>query len=54
MNLQRDLDAFFTWSVSNKLFFQPTKCVNLPIFRKRNSPRHTYSVSGISLKVVKP
>ena len=25
VNLQRDLDALSTWSVSNELFFQPTK-----------------------------
>ena len=53
MNLQRDLDALFTWSVSNELFSQPTKCVNLRISRKRNSPSSNYSLHGISLEVVK-
>ena len=53
VNLQRDLDALFTWSVSNELFSQPTKCVNLRISRKRNSPSSNYSLNGISLEVVK-
>ena len=53
VNLQRDLDALSTWSVSNELFFQPTKCVNLRISRKRNSPSRNYSLNGISLEVVK-
>ena len=53
VNLQRDLDALSTWSVSNELFFQPTKCVNLRISRKRISPPRPYSLNGISLKVVK-
>ena len=53
VNLQRDLDALSSWSVSNELFFQPTKCVNLRISRKRNSPSCNYSLNGISLEVVK-
>ena len=53
VNLQRDLDALFTWSVSNELFSQPTKCVNLRISRKRNSPSRNYLLNGISLEVVK-
>ena len=53
VNLQRDLDALFTWSVSNEIFSQPTKCVNLRISRKRNSPSSNYSLNGISLEVVK-
>ena len=53
VNLQRDLDALSTWAVSNELFFQPTKCVNLRISKKRNSPSRNYSLNGISLEVVK-
>ena len=53
VNLQRDLDALSTWSVSNELFFQPTKCVNLRISRKRNSPSRNYSLNGFSFEVVK-
>ena len=34
-------------------FFQPTKCVNLLISRKRNIPSRNYSRHGISLEVVK-
>ena len=52
-NSQRDLDALSTWSVSNELFFQPTKCVNLRISRKRNSPSRNYLLNGFSLEVVK-
>ena len=43
----------FTWSISNDLFFQPTKYINLCISRKRIGPPRTYSLNGISLKVVK-
>ena len=50
VNFQRDLDALSTWSVSNELFFQPTKCVNLHVSRKRNSLPRTYSLNGISLE----
>ena len=48
-----DLDSLSAWSVSNEPFFQPTKCVNLRISRKRISPPRTYSLNGISLKLVK-
>ena len=53
VNLQRDLDALSTWSISNELSFQPTNCINLRISRKRNSPPCTYLLNGISLEVVK-
>ena len=54
VNLQRDLDALSTLVYfSNELFFQPSKCVNLRISRKRISPPRTYSLNGIRLKVVK-
>lgn len=53
VNLQRDLDALSAWSFSNDLFFQATKCINLRISRKRNSPSRNYSLNGISLEVVK-
>jgi len=49
VNLQRDLDVLSTWSVSTELFFQPTKCVNLCISRKRNRPSRNYSLHGINL-----
>ena len=39
VNLQRDLDALSTWSVSNELFFQPTKCVNC-VFLENAIVRH--------------
>ena len=53
VNFQRDLVTLYTWSVSNELFFQPTKCVYLRISRNRNSPPRTYSLNGFSLKVAK-
>lgn len=53
VNLQCDLHALSTWSVSNELLFQPTKCVNLRISRKRIDLPRTYLLNGISLKVVK-
>ena len=53
VSLPRDLDALSTWSVSNELFFQPTKCINLRISRKRNSPPRTNSLNDICVEVVK-
>ena len=41
-----------TWSLSNELYFQPTKCSNLRISRKRISPYRTYSINGIDVEVV--
>ena len=38
LHLQQDLDALSNWSLRNELFFQPTKCSNLRISRKRLSP----------------
>ena len=36
----------------NELFFQPTKCSNLRISRKRLSPPRTYVLNGINVEVV--
>ena len=41
-----------TWSLWNELYFQPTKCSNLHISRKRISPYRSYSINGIDVKVV--
>ena len=51
-NLQQDLFSLTTWSLSNKLYFQPTKCSNLRISRKRISPYCSYSINGIDVEVV--
>ena len=49
--LQQDLFSLTTWSFSNELYFQPTKCSNLHISRKRISPYRSYSISGIDVEV---
>ena len=35
------------------MYFQPAKCKNVRISRKRVSPPRTYSLNGIDLEVVK-
>lgn len=42
--LQQDLVSLTTWSLSNELYFQPTKCSNLRISRKRFSQYRSYSI----------
>ena len=50
--LQQDLVSLTTWSLSNELYFQPTKCSNLRISRKRISLYCSYSKNGIDVEVV--
>ena len=50
--LQQDLVSLTTWSLSNELYFQPTKCSNLRISRKRISSYRSYSINGIDVEVV--
>ena len=50
--LQQDLFSLTTWSLSNELYFQPTKCSSLRMSRKRISPYHSYSINGIDVEVV--
>ena len=50
--LQQDLFSLTTWSFSNELYFQPSKCSNLRITRKRISPYRSYSLNGINVEVV--
>ena len=50
--LQQDLVTLKIWSLSNELHFQPTKCSNLHISRKRISPHRSYSINGIDVEVV--
>ena len=51
--LQQNLVSLTTWSLSNELYFHPTKCSNLRISRKRISPYRSYSINGIDVEVVK-
>ena len=53
LKLQQDFFSLTTWSLSNELYFQPTKCSNLRISRKRISPYHSYSINGIDVEVVR-
>ena len=50
--LRQDLDALSNWSLRNELFFQPTKCSNLRISRKRLSPPYSYVLNGVNVEVV--
>ena len=50
--LQQDLVSLTTWSLSNELYFQPTKCSNLRISRKRMSPYRGYGTNGIDVEVL--
>ena len=52
LHLQQDLGALSNWSVRNELFFQPTKCSNLIISRKRLSPPRSYVLNGINVEVI--
>ena len=50
--IQGDLDNLLCWSLANEMNFQPSKCENLRVSRKRISPVHSYSLDSTSLKVV--
>ena len=50
--LQKDLDALSAWVLQNELSFQPAKCENLRVTRKRNSPSKAYTLNGVTLKRV--
>ena len=50
--MQQDLFSLTTWSLSNELYFQPTKCSNLRRSRKHISPCRSYSINGIDVEVV--
>ena len=52
LHLRQDLDALSNWSLRNELFFQPTKCSNLRISRKRLSPPYSYVLNGVNVEVV--
>ena len=50
--MQQDLVSLITWSSSNELYFQPTKCSNLRISGKRISPCRSNSINSIDVDVV--
>lgn len=50
--LQQDLNSLSEWASNNELRFQPAKCENLRITRKRNSPQRSYVLNGVTLKIV--
>ena len=52
--LQSDLDSLSEWSTINELDFQPHKCENLRISRKRISFEHpgSYRICNIELKCI--
>ena len=48
---QQDLVSLTTWSLSNELYFQPTKRSNLRISRNRISPYRSYSINVIDVEM---
>ena len=50
--LQSDVDSLSEWSTINELDFQPHKCENLRISRKRISFDRTYRICNIELKCI--
>ena len=53
VNLQQDLEALFASSLRTEMYFQPARCKNIRISRKRVSIQSIYSLNGIDLEVVK-
>ena len=52
VQLQQDLDALLVWALRNEIYFQPAKCKNVRISRKRVSPPLFYNLNGFDLEVV--
>ena len=50
--IKGDLDNLLCCSLANEMNFQPSKCENLRVSRKRISPVRSYSLDSTSLKVV--
>lgn len=50
--LQTDLSALNSWSVQNEIYFQPSKCHNLRISRKKVSRARLYTVNGTTVEMV--
>ena len=51
-HLQHDLQSISNWALHNELSFQPVKCENLRISRKRNSIDRSYFLHDVPLKTV--
>jgi hypothetical protein len=49
---QQDLDSLAVWASNNELMFQPIKCENLRIIRKRRSLQKSYTLNESTLKIV--
>ena len=53
LDVQHDLNSLQNWSLTdNEIFFQPSKCVNLTITRKRQSSERLYRLMDKDLKFV--
>ena len=52
ITLQNDLTSLYSWSIANELRFQPSKCHNLRISRKKTSPERVYTLDGNELEIV--
>ena len=52
VGIQDDLNTLSEWSTTNEIFIQPSKCLNLRISRKRNSPNRWYHLTGSQLEVI--
>ena len=46
------VDSLSVWASINELMFQPAKCENLRITRKRCSPQRSYTLNKVTLKLV--
>ena len=51
-DLQADLNLLCVWSASNELYFQPTKCHNLRLSRKKTSLPRVYNLNNTEMKLV--
>jgi hypothetical protein len=45
IKFQQDLDSLSVWASNNELMFQPIKCENLRITRKRRGPQRSYTLN---------
>lgn len=52
VGLQDDLNTLSRWSIINEIQFQPFKCHNLRVSRKRSKLNCSYNIDGVSIKSV--
>lgn len=50
--LQTDLSTPNSWSAENEIYFQPLKCHNLRISRRKAGPARVYTLNGTNVEVV--